>query len=276
MAMVDVNGVRTHYQRMPARRSVGDKPPMSVFVHGLGYDSLASFYLTLAAPVAEAGVDVLTYDLRGHGRSERPFSGYQVGDFVADLDALLDALEVDRPVHVIGNSFGGTIAFGLAAMRPERVASVVSIESEPATAPWAERMRRTLGNVVDEVNAEENLAWVAETFGSHHARLARVAGMIMRSTTMTTDLPAGPLLDADDLLALTCPVLSIVGSEGFHADDPLALQAALPDCRTEVVEGQNHSVLVERHRLVRELVLDWISGLERRESVVDGDRERAA
>ncbi|MFB9727752.1 alpha/beta hydrolase [Haloechinothrix salitolerans] len=256
--MVEVNGVRTHFQLTRSRQHTGPAP-IVVCVHGLGYDSLASFYLTLAAPLSAAGVDVLAYDLRGHGRSERPRDGYQVADFVADLTSLLDILGIDRPVHLIGNSFGGTIAFSLAALESARVASVVSIESEPATTAWADRMRRTLGNVVNEMSAEENLAWLAETFGGHHARLAKAAGLIIQATSIITDVPRGPLLTSDDLRALTVPVLSIVGSEGFQRDNPHALQAALPNCTTEVIEGQNHSVLVERHHTVRELVLDWVA-----------------
>lgn len=258
MAMAQVNGVRTHYQHIMAKNPATDSPPTVVCVHGLGFDSLASFYLTLAAPLSGAGLDVLTYDLRGHGRSERPGTGYHVGDFVEDLSELLNELDIDSPVHLVGNSFGGTVAFGFAAAYPERVASIVSIESEPATRFWAERMSRTLTNVVNEMDAEENLVWIAETFGNHHARLAKLAGAIIRSTSIVDEIASGPMLDAEALLTITCPVLSIVGSEGFQRDDLDALEAALPNCKTEVIDGQGHSVLVERHRTVRTLVLDWV------------------
>lgn len=258
MAVIDVNGIRTHFQRMPAQHPASDPPPVVVCVHGLGYDSLASFYLTLAAPVAKAGIDVLAYDLRGHGRSARPAHGYHVDDFVADLAELLRSQRIDRPVHLVGNSFGGTVAFGFAARYPGWTASVVSIESEPPTAVWADRMDRTLGNVLNEMDDQANLAWLAETFGAHHARLAKAAAVVIRSTSIVRDLPAAPWLSARDLDALTAPVLSIVGSEGFQRHDLMALQAALPNCRTEVIEGQNHSVLVERHRTVRDLVVDWV------------------
>src|SRR5438445_3755679 len=181
--MTVANGIRVHYQRMSARET-GAPPPTVVFIHGLGTDSLASFYLTLAAPVSAAGIDVLTYDLRGHGRTELPPTGYRVGDFVADLDGLLDRLAVHGPVHLVGNSFGGTIAFSYAAARPDRVASIVSIEAEPATAPWADKMRQTLDNVVSELRREEFFAWLTDTFGTHHARLTRAAGTRLLSTTM--------------------------------------------------------------------------------------------
>ncbi|MGH3431232.1 MAG: alpha/beta fold hydrolase [Thermocrispum sp.] len=257
--MIDVNGIRTHYQRMAAKNPGNGEPPVVVFVHGLGYDSLASFYLTLAAPVAKAGIDVMAYDLRGHGRSDRPRRGYHVDDFVLDLSELLDSQGIDQPVHVVGNSFGGTVAFGFAARYPHRTASVVSIESEPPTEVWGERMRRTMGNLLDEMDDAANLAWLADTFGTHHARLAKAAAMIIRSTSMVQDLPRAPWLDAADLDRLLIPVLSVVGSEGFQRHDLTALQSALPNCRTEVIDGQHHSVLVERHRTVRELVIDWVA-----------------
>ena len=74
------------------------------------------------------------YDLRGHGRSDRPSTGYRLESFVDDLVGLLDALGETRRVHVVGNSFGGTIAAGLAAWYPDRVATVTMIESEPPVA----------------------------------------------------------------------------------------------------------------------------------------------
>jgi len=262
VGMIEANGIRTHYQRMPARNATADKPPTVVCVHGLGYDSLASFYLTLAAPVSQAGIDVVTYDLRAHGRTDRPMSGYRLADFVEDLRAVLDGTGVEGPVHLVGNSFGGTIAFSFAERYPERVLSIVAIEAEPATDEWARKMGSTLSNVVDWMQDQQVLDWLELTFGSHHARLSKIAGAMIAATTIVEEVPQGPLLDAAAMRGIRCPVLSIVGSEGFQADDLTAVASALPDCRTEVIEGQNHSVLVERHRTVRELLLAWIEEIE--------------
>jgi pimeloyl-ACP methyl ester carboxylesterase len=257
--MLTVNGIRTHYEWMPSRRQSDEPSPTVVCVHGLGYDSLASFYLTLAAPLAEAGIDVLTYDLRGHGRSDRPTAGYRLGCFVDDLEELLRALGVEGPVHLVGNSFGGTVAFSYAARHPDFVHSIVSIESEPATEAWSDKMGRTFRKVVDAMGDDNFLAWIAEEFGSHYARLTRAAEAVIRSTTIVEEVAVGPLLDPAELHSIRCPVLSIVGSEGFQSDDLAAVQDSLPDCRTEVLEGQNHSVLVECHQTVRKLLLAWIA-----------------
>jgi 3-oxoadipate enol-lactonase len=262
--MLEVNGVRTHYQLLPARDPGPGEPPVVVFVHGLGYDSLASFYLTLCPPVAAAGMTALAYDLRAHGRTGRPPTGYRLTDFVDDLQALLDGVGVAGPVHLVGNSFGGTLAFSFTARHPHRVASITSIEAEPATAPWARKMARTLSGVVDGIAQEEYLTWVTETFGAHHARLARAAHALIRATSIVEEVPSGPLLTAAELARVSCPVLSILGDQGFQSDDPLAVQRLLPRCRTEVIEGQGHSVLVERHRTVRSMVLDFVGAQARR------------
>lgn len=263
MPIVDVNGLKINYLRIDGKGGTGPRP-MVVCLHGLGTDSLASFYLTLAAPVSAAGIDVLAYDQRGHGRTGQPPTGYTLVDHTADLVGLLDALDVRQPVHLVGNSFGGTLAFNVAFTHPARVASVVSIESEPATRAWSERLRETLVNIKRDLAREDTYVWLAATFGAHHARLSRLAYQRMSVTSMAEDIPRDGLLDLDDLDQIACPVLSVIGSEGHQADDPYLLESLLPDCRTVIIEDQDHSVLVEAHREVRRLLIDWIH--ERRQA----------
>ncbi|MDS0132047.1 MULTISPECIES: alpha/beta fold hydrolase [unclassified Amycolatopsis] len=253
MPTMTVNGLRTNVQLVPAGGT-----ETVVFLHGMGTDSLASFYLTLAPPVAAAGIDVISYDLRGHGKTERPERGYTLGDFVADLDDLLRQLGVDRPVHLVGNSFGGTLAYSYAVACPSRVRSIVCIESEPATEVWAEKMSAILAHTVRFLQVEESFDWIEANFSAHHRRLARMAAERITSTKMAEEVPLGPLLTWEQVAAIGCPVLSILGSHGYQADDLEALTSLLPNGELHVFEGQGHSVLVEQHREVRELVLRWI------------------
>jgi pimeloyl-ACP methyl ester carboxylesterase len=255
------NGIDTHYQRMDAKGVDPAAAPTVVFVHGLGTDSLASFYLTLAAPVAAAGINVLAYDLRGHGRSACPDTGYTFQHFVDDLGALLDVLAIGGPVHLVGNSFGGTVAFGHAFARPWQVASIVSIESEPPTQPWSDRMVQAMDYMADQLSSEQTFLDLEAQNGAHHAKLARKAAAKLFATTMTTEVWQGRLMSAEDLRSLPTPVLHILGGEGLQGEDPRALERALSHCRTVVIPGQDHSVLVDAHRKVRELLIPWVRGI---------------
>jgi pimeloyl-ACP methyl ester carboxylesterase len=265
MTRIRTGAVTTHVQRMAAAARPGEpsemgdaaEPPVVVFVHGLLTDSLASYYFTLAPAFAAAGIDVIMYDLRGHGRSDRPRTGYRLECFVDDLTALLDALDERRPVHVVGNSFGGAVAAALSAWHPERVATVTLIEAEPPAAIWTRHMTEVLETAREQLPREEFIAWIAESQGAHTAKLFRSANRILQTTSLADELPASRVI-GDDLADLTRPVLGIFGDESMLAAQAPELEAKLAGCRTVVLPEQGHSVLVERTAETRDLVLGWV------------------
>lgn len=112
------DGLRIHYQQ------VGDGPEL-VMVHGLT-GNLAVWHLKIM-PLLSDHFRVLSYDLRGHGYSDMPPTGYTADDMAGDLLRLLDALEIERP-SIVGHSFGADIALYLAAEHPERVDGIIAIE----------------------------------------------------------------------------------------------------------------------------------------------------
>ncbi|MEV6547282.1 alpha/beta hydrolase [Streptomyces sp. NPDC051597] len=268
MVMIRANGLGLHVQRLAPR----DRPPRgtAVFIHGAFIDSLASYYFTLGPVFAAAGYEAVMYDLRGHGRSERPPTGYTLEHFTADLDALLDELDIDHPVHLVGNSFGGTVALDYVVHRPERVATVTVIESGPASRTWSDTMAAALRHAVG-MPEDDALLWFTEQYGTlsstrtgdarhdaHIRRLGQAAGRLVRSTTIAEDIPGGRVLTDGQLGRVRCPVLLINGQEGLVAAEAARLRSLLPRCRVAVVPGQKHSVLVEASDAVGELALSWI------------------
>jgi len=241
-----------------ARRTV-------VFVHGLVMDNLSSFYFTLANPAAQTA-DVVLYDLRGHGRSERPESGYAVADHVADLEALITALAIEHAVQLVGNSFGGTLALAFAAAHPERVADIAVIDAHDGAAGWSAQMTATLG-----LRGEARDAKIAETFhtwlGRHSERkrnrLALAAEALVGSTTLVADLAASPALAPDDLAHVTVPVLALYGAKSDVIDRGRALACHVPRCELVVLDGCTHSVLWEATDEVRRRVIDWLAREDR-------------
>ncbi len=88
----------------------------------------------------------IAYDVRGHGRTGgSQVETYSIDLFAADLDALLDALGIDRAV-VCGLSMGGTVAQAFAAAHLDRVAGLVLADTFPA-GPLPLTGRLALANV---------------------------------------------------------------------------------------------------------------------------------
>lgn len=256
MTMLPANGIRHHVQQMgPADAGA----PTVVCLHGIGTDSLASWYFTVAKPLSDAGLRVVMYDLRGHGRSDRPASGYTLDDFVADLAGLLDQLDLTGPVYLLGNSFGGTVAFAFALRYPERTAGLAVIESEPATPAWAAKMAANLQKASTELARPEAYPWITVRYGLRTSKLAKAAARLLHSTTIVRDIPASRLPGPAQVRAIACPVLAIYGAESDLAVQAPLLESGLPRCVTEVVPGQEHSVLVEVPDTVRALVLSWLA-----------------
>lgn len=259
MADVVARDVRFHVQRI----SPPGATAVVVFLHGLILDNLSSFYYTLAGPVSALGAESIMYDLRGHGRSQRPADGYTVDDAVDDLAALLTELGVHRPVHLVGNSYGGVVALRCALRRPDLVAGLVVIEAHTvgdSADDWTEHMSNTL-TVTALGLAHDDLAGQLSRVGDRKlARAARLADDLLNGTTLIDDVAAGPGLRARELAAIGCPVLAVYGVHSDLAGAGRQLARHLPDCTLHMVDGQAHTVLREATPVVRTLVLDWLAG----------------
>ena len=116
--LVEANGTHVHYTR------TGGEKPALVIAHGYFDDALCR---TPLIRELEDDYDVIAYDARGHGRSDAPEDGYGMGDRVADLIGVLDALAVDEAI-LVGHSMGGSTVASTAARHPERVRGVVMID----------------------------------------------------------------------------------------------------------------------------------------------------
>ena len=97
--------------------------PTIIFIHAHGLDG--TMWDNFKIPYRE-NFRVVTYDLRGHGHSEKPQTSYGRESEVTDLDDLIQFLGVKK-VHLIGLSRGASIALSYAALFPEKVDSVVAI-----------------------------------------------------------------------------------------------------------------------------------------------------
>lgn len=117
-------GVRMHY----AEQGDAAGEPF-ILLHGYS-DSWFSFSRVLTPLAREARVYAL--DLRGHGKTDRPASGYHMRDLAADVVAFMDAKGIAKAT-IIGHSMGGFVAQQVALAVPQRVSHLVLVGS--ATTP---------------------------------------------------------------------------------------------------------------------------------------------
>jgi pimeloyl-ACP methyl ester carboxylesterase len=100
-----VNGIRLHYVELPA-----DRPPM-LLLHGIGMDWRV--WQAISRQL-HPYFHLYMLDLRGHGESEKPSTGYTLAHYAADVEELLEQLNL-RDVTLVGSSLGGMVAIVIEA-----------------------------------------------------------------------------------------------------------------------------------------------------------------
>ena len=105
-----------------AGEEAGDGPPV-VLLHGLS--ATRRNVVQGSRALIKRGYRLISYDARGHGASS-PAPRYEYSDLEADLEAVLDHLEIERAA-LVGSSMGAATAMAFTLEHPERVPALVQI-----------------------------------------------------------------------------------------------------------------------------------------------------
>jgi pimeloyl-ACP methyl ester carboxylesterase len=186
-----------------------------VLSHGLGDDRSTWDELV---PLLAARHAVVSWDLRGHGRSDAPADpdSYSPQAGIDDLLSVIDG--AGGPVHLIGHSLGGLLSLTVALRRPELVRSLTLVASGPgfrdagARAAW--------NSYVDEAVQAMPVPAVA-------------AGLARQDSSWVID----------HLDELAVPLLVVVGERDrrFHGGASV-LERRVPGCVCRRVAGAGHHV----------------------------------
>ena len=112
------------------------------------------------------GFRVLRFDARGHGQSDAPPGPYSLEMMAADVLNLFDALGVEQ-AHFCGVSLGGQIAQTFTLAYPDRVASLILVNTtceytEPQVAMWRDRAQQALEGGIDAIKGPLMERWFTE------------------------------------------------------------------------------------------------------------------
>lgn len=222
--------------------------PDVLLIHGIG--SSSGDFNPVISEMGEF-CRPITMDLRGHGASGKPGSGYHYSDYVSDLDAVLTSLEMKNPI-VLGHSLGGIITLMWAAQNPTKPRALI-IEDSPL------RSGNDFKEAFDgwlQLNAlpqEMAKAWYAEK-NPHWPEAVleqRSFDMVNTSRAAIEELQAASLsnegLDTfGELGAITAPLLFLQGGPDagsmVHPDDLASLQQALLQTEVKQFPDAGHTI----------------------------------
>jgi len=119
------NGLQLHYRRWSPSPNFPTTLPPIVLLHGLA--STSHIWNFVAPLLAESGYVVTALDQRGHGESEKPDSGYDFATILADDQAAIQALKIERPL-IVGHSWGAMVALQYTADHPDLVTALVLVD----------------------------------------------------------------------------------------------------------------------------------------------------
>ncbi|MDQ0654854.1 alpha/beta fold hydrolase [Pseudomonas cedrina] len=273
--------IRLTAERTPAGTSylaTGQGQPV-VLIHGVGLNKemwggqvvgLASHY------------HVISYDMLGHGASPRPAAGTPLLGYADQLLELLDHLQLPQAT-VIGFSMGGLVARAFALHYPDRLKSLVVLNSVFNRSP--EQRAGVIARTAQaaehgpDANAEAALSrWFSREYQA--ANPAQIAAL--RQTLAGND-PQGYLTTyelfatqdmyrADDLKGLRAPTLVATGELDPGSTPEMARQLAdrIPGATVAVLAEQRHMMPVESPRLVNSLLLGFLANVYAQNTPIKG------
>ena len=258
MPFVNVHGIRTNY------RQEGSGPSV-VLIHGVAGNMAGWYFCGLVHELARY-FHVTTYDLRGHGLSDTPDSGYTSRDLATDLIELMRMLDLEG-ARLLGHSFGAAIALQVADLDPQRIAGVIVSDAylpglaaiHGAPQEWNgwnayKAIAASIGlNVSDEwenlddlfsqatcLTPEQRLAFTEVVGEGTLDRLIRAA-----STTCGRDVAEIAGLTADRILAVRQPVVCLYGEQSPFRPLSAFLAAHLRDGREVLIPDAEHFAFEE-------------------------------
>ncbi len=250
MPDIIIRGARLHYEEC------GTGPDTILFIHGL---MLASESWQAQRDHFAATHRVITYDLRGQGRSAHPWRGLGLDSLAEDAAELIRAL-APQGCHVVGFSMGAFIALRLAARHPELVRSLALIGVSADAESWRKMpsyaamiavvslagVRPVVPRMMQILFGRSILADPARraVIAPWHAMVEGLPRSVLRAATAS----ALRRSIRHEIAAVAAPTLIIAGSED-HPVPPhhaKAVADAIPHARYELVPETGHAVMIER------------------------------
>jgi len=258
MQFVTIHDITLHYKR----EGLAEGVPL-VFIHSLGCD--LRIWDGVVPPLAPY-VGVIRYDKRGHGLSDVSPAPYAMRDLAADIEGLLNHLNIESAI-LVGLSVGGLTAMQFALNYPHRLKALILCDTAAkigTAESWGERIHAIRARGMKRMARIILPRWFAPDFAERYPALYR--GFYTMLTRMPVDgyLAACAALAAADLRGevsmISVPALVLCGAldTASPPDMVRGLADALPEAHFELIEGAGHTIPVEQPEATAAAILRFL------------------
>ena len=249
---VKINGMNFHYLEW------GDSSnPLIVMLHGGSQQGHSWDFVSL--PLSEH-YHILALDQRGHGDSDwAPDGDYSVEGHQQDIDGFVDTLGIND-FNLIGHSMGGRNSYVWASRHPDKLRSLVIVDTGPEAQPRGQNRIQNFRELPDELDSFEEFAGRVQEYTGRtqeqtlgalkysirqradgkwtwkYDKLLRTPGQRFRQLT------SEQLWEA--VGKITCPTLVMRGGDSdIFADETMQkMQLVIPNCTTVTIPRAGHLV----------------------------------
>ncbi len=258
MPKIRVRDIEMHYEE------TGQGTPL-LLIHGLG-SSARDWERQI--PYFSKNYRVITYDVRGHGQTDKPAGPYGIPLFAQDTAEFMKILNIES-AHVVGISMGGMIALQLAVNAPERIRSLVVVNTGAELIVRSFReflmvLQRKLivrllgmqkmgeilsGRLFPDPEHEELRKIFVEHWAENDPRAYRDSMQALLGWSVT-----------DKLGFIPCPTLIVSADNDYTpVEVKEAIVAKMPNAKLVVIPNSHHAVPVERPEEFNRIVGEFLA-----------------
>jgi pimeloyl-ACP methyl ester carboxylesterase len=252
MPMLDVNGVSLYYT------TKGEGVPI-IFIHP---PLITSTIFTYQVEELSQHFKIITFDIRGHGRSHYSNQAVTYPLIAEDITQLLDYLEIKK-AYICGYSTGGSVGLEFLLKFPQRALGCIVISGMSEITDWYQKRRISLGRFLSKTST---LRFLSLAISSGNANKKEMFKMLhteaLKGHANNIEQYYQYSLhynSTDQLEKILHPILLIYGGKdkSFHRYAHL-LHEKLPYNELKMLENEKHQLPTKAATELNQLILEFI------------------